>query len=478
MTDNTNSISLATIKNTLDYALKKVGIMIIISITAALFYVLLSISNSIVIEPSKFLKAPIYIDSDIIYNNEDSLDLNNNKRAAQFLNLESIISKNLVKDSLLSINSNLDVENIYPNIIVMPGEESLNKLSDLVLGDNIYAYLKKLTIDSDDLKNTTKALLSETKKYATIYINLSNTKLSEIDAKIILNEIIYNSNSYITKSLNLNNSRIKKINTGKLLLENTSSQIIQNDANNLMIIYEAIVIMEKSFGDIYKDYQNYAKDININDVYIEISLLKDQLVTTAINFPKLIKRIEIKEGNNVLVLKNKIKTIDSVLLSLDNTSSNEIMEKKSQDIVLEENIFNKILDIGNKLELSSYKMKLYDTKIQYENELSEELNNSVMSMALSMELASGLKTSIPSEIDSLVSSTIDLIKLHNNYIDQVETIRGFNSPLQLIGNMAISDDRKLFDKVSIIDTLLVLLFTLIFSLFVTISYFAIYRNYK
>ena len=120
--------------------------------------------------------------------------------------------------------------------------------------------------------------------------------------------------------------------------------------------------------------------------------------------------------------------------------------------------------------MTEYRSILYARKIDLVTELSE-IKNFIFYPTNPRNTSNANES-----FKVLENNIIELINLHNKYVDKVNDDLGQTNPLSFMGSMYINDNDKFIDKQMIRNFAIVLVIAFILNILLLVFYFSIYLS--
>ncbi len=459
----------AIIKRLISFLISKWLLILAAALSISLLYLILSLMGSNLLKPSKYLKSSIFIQQNDIENQDTSDEVIDDEKDF-FINYMNILDRDLVSDALNSYVNDFEVDQVFPYIEVLPGEQNLNRVYDVLLGDEIYKYIKRLSLDPKNLSKISKDVVNLSKNYFTLSLNLSSSKISEDDAKLIIKSIVDQLNSVLDAHYNVSNIKISKI----------ESDFTSGDKGNqtlkrrLFKSYQKIKQLSNSINIFDKHYATNFKSLSSGEINFKLELIKNDFATLVASQPDVLSELLGYDSLEVAKLEEEIMVISTVLEDMKQrvgtvvSSSNQ--DGMNSNINLGNTNFEKLLSMESDNQMTEYRSTLYARKIDLVTELSEIKN-------FIFYPTNPRNTSNANESFKVLENNLtELINLHNKYVDKVNDDLGQTNPLSFMGSMYINDNDKFIDKQMIRNFAIVLVIAFILNILLLVVYFSIYRS--
>ena len=451
-----------------------------IAFALSLLFIVINIFASNVLSAKRYLKASVFIDQNIIQtsvNNTINENINNkfddetkNILEKPTLNFMNLLNEDLIKKSLITFYNNYSVEQVYPFIEFTPGEENLNKVYNALMGDEIFKYIKILSLDQGNLAQISKDVVTLSKDYFTIIFNLTDSNISDDDAKMIISGIVSELNNGAKDSTNSTLTlKVNKLDNNLKILEDDVSVL-----KKIFFLNKKIKQVDQNIEMFKSNYSNLINNIELNDADLNMDLVKYEFANIVVNFPKAIDMLTGNDEIEINKYKEKILTIDGILndLSTENRSNQLNSEmNKSSEIVIDGNLLNELLSMESEIKLTTYRTKLYNEKIRLENALSDFQNFLYFPSNMIDEL---YKTE--ERIVDFSEDLRELILINNEFYDLIENAITNINLFTFSNKMSIIENNTFISKTLIKNTIIFLMITLTLNIFIACGYFSIYKS--
>lgn len=458
------------VKKLISFVVSKWLLIFSAALSISLIYLLLNIVGSNFLKPTKYMKASIFIQQNII-NFEHQIDaesINDNKNDF-ILNYMNFLDRDLVSRALDSYVNSFEIDQVFPYLDILPGEQNLNRVYDVLLGDEIYKYIKRLSLDPVNLSKISMDVVEMSKNYFTISMNLSASKISEDDAKLIINSIVSEINNHLNENYNISNVKLSK-----LTADFSSNDISEQTKNRRMFeTYQKIKQIHNSLAIFDEHYAATFNNLSTSEVNLKLDLIKIDFANLVVSEPDFYQLIMGYDSLKIKKLEEEIEVIISILNDINKKVENitgDVNQESLGNVVLSNNNFEKLLSMESDNQMTKYKSTLYERKINLTNKLSD-IKNFIFYPSNTRN-----KVHFNDELQNLENDIISLVNIHNNYVETVRDNLGQTNTLSFLGNMYVNDNDKLIDAESIKNSVIILVISLILNILLSVIYFSIYRT--
>ena len=419
-----NDINFRTILYVLSKNKLKLIFTFLLLFSVLLYFIWLSITIK---SPSVTIVLPIKY-------NQQNLNLEN-KDSSNIVNLQTVHSLNLVEKTINKIKISANAKDIYNNISFIQGEASINNFANLLSDNNVHMLLKELSLDSAKLNQISEMVFEEKKLYSQIALKIDKINVTEIDAILFLNAFVEIINDEIRAKYDFADSGLKKLNS--LNDENViSKQSIKDIRRRLMQI-------ENTHSLLSKHYSNFAMDINLSDVAMDIKNFNENVQFLLIHDEQTFDYLKKQDLNTLSMLDRKIEVIDDLIEDFETPKFNEYSVNTSSSEITSytEGMMEKLLSIGDLISSNQFLEDLYTEKkhISFKFvELEAKIND-----FYNVQNSNGLESSvIDQKITEAIQDANEITEVINNYIDDVQSVKAKNNFIEPISSHQIYKGSK------------------------------------